>query len=370
MKKLTAMLLALAMVMSLAACGASEPTQETEAPVSEAAETEAPAADATETEAPADNAGEAEAPAVEPVTLNVAYMANWGALWAVATADAKGYFAEEGITLNMTVFEDGPTEIAAMESGSMDVAYIGPGAHKLCSTGNAEVFLLQHLGDGDCIIGLNGIKTLEELAGKKIGYAAGTSSETILLTALDSAGLTMDDVEALSMDATALTTAALSGAVDAVAAWSPYSLTILEEAENATDICSNVDFANLVSPGSWVVNPKWADENADVLVRFIRAMYKGMDYAAAATTDDAVAEEVAGYIAKVIASDAETVIGQRYDGSWKTSAEIVEMLNSGEIIRIYADQQATFIASDTVDGETALSPETFVLTDLMQSAAE
>ena len=353
MKKLIAMLLALVMVLGLAACGTTAP-KETTAPA-----TQAPAAgtEAAETEA-----------AAEPVTLNVAYMANWGALWAVATADAKGYFAEEGITLNLTVFEDGPTEIAAMESGNMDVAYIGPGAHKLCSTGNAEVFLLQHLGDGDCIIGLNGVTKLEDLAGKKIGYAAGTSSESILTTALDSVGLTMDDVQALSMDATALTTAALSGSVDAVAAWSPYSLTILAESDNAVDICSNVDFPSLVSPGSWVVNPAWADENADVLVRFIRAMYKGMDYAAAATTDDAIAEEVAGYVAAVLKSDAETVIGQRYDGTWKTSAEVLEMVKSGEIEQIYADQQATFIANGAVDEATALAPADFVLSDLMLQA--
>lgn len=354
MKKLIAMLLALVMVLGLAACGTTAPKETTAAPA-----TQAPAAgtEAAETEA-----------AAEPVTLNVAYMANWGALWAVATADAKGYFAEEGITLNLTVFEDGPTEIAAMESGNMDVAYIGPGAHKLCSTGNAEVFLLQHLGDGDCIIGLNGVTKLEDLAGKKIGYAAGTSSETILTTALDSVGLTMDDVQALSMDATALTTAALSGSVDAVAAWSPYSLTILAESDNAVDICSNVDFPSLVSPGSWVVNPAWADENADVLVRFIRAMYKGMDYAAAATTDDAIAEEVAGYVAAVLKSDAETVIGQRYDGTWKTSAEVLEMVKSGEIEQIYADQQATFIANGAVDEATALAPADFVLSDLMLQA--
>ena len=350
MKKFIALLLALIMCLSLAACGAKS-----EAP--------APAPSAAPAEAPAE-------PAVEPVTLNVAYMANWGSLWAVATADAKGYFAEEGITLNLTVFENGPTEIAAMESGAMDVAFIGPGAHKLCSTGNAEVFLLQHLGDGDSILGLKGIKTLEELKGKKIGYAAGTSSETILTTALASVGLTMDDVDALSMDATALTTAALSGSVDAVAAWSPYSLTILAEGKDVTDICSNVDFANLVSPGSWVVNPKWADEHEDLLVRFIRAMYKGMDYAAAATSDDAIAEEVAGYIAAVIASDADTVIGQRYDGSWKTSAEVLEMVESGEIVRIYADQQATFIENGAVDASTALAPEDFVLTDLMLAAGK
>ena len=246
MKKITALLLAMVMGLSLVACGSSEPAP----------------------------APETETPTVENVTLNVAYMPNWGSLWAVATADAKGYFAEEGITVKMTAFENGPTEIAAMESGAMDVAFIGPGAHKLCSTGAAEVFLLQHVGDGDCIIGLNGIKTIEELKGKKIGYSAGTSSESILLEALKSAGMTMDDVEALSMDDTALTTAALSGSVDAVAAWSPFSLTILANAKDATDICSNIDFESMASPGSWVVNPKWADEN-DVRVtrigKYLRA---------------------------------------------------------------------------------------------------
>lgn len=333
MKKLIALLLALVMVFALAACGP-------------------------------------KAPETENVTLRIAYMPNWGALWAVSTAQAKGYFEEEGITLELVPFEDGPTEIAAMESGNIDISYIGPGAHKLCSTGNAEVLLLQHLGDGDCIIGLKGIKTLEELKGKTIGYAAGTSSETILLKALESVGLTMDDVNALSMDSTALTTAALSGSVDAVAAWSPFSLTILAEAENATDICSNADFASLVSPGSWVVNPKWADENADLMTRFVRAMYKGMDYAAAATTDDAIAKEVAGYIATVISSDAETVLGQRYDGSWMTSTQVLEMLGSGEVVRIYGDQQATFIANGAVDASTALAPADFVLTGIMEEAGK
>ena len=331
MKKLIALLLTLTMVLALGAMGAS-----------------------------------AETP--EPLTLNIAYMPNWGALWAVATADAKGYFAEEGITVNMVAFENGPTEIAAMEGGSIDTSFIGPGAHKLCSTGNAQVLLLQHLGDGDCIIGLKGIKTLEELKGKKIGYAAGTSSETILTVALASVGLTMEDVDALSMDATALTTAALSGSVDAVAAWSPYSLTILAQASDATDICSNVDFANLVSPGSWVVNPTWAAAHTDEMTRFVRAMYKGMDYAAAATTDDAIAEEVAGYVAKVIASDAETVIGQRYDGSWMTSEQVLEALESGALVQYYADQQATFIANGAVEAEGALAPADFILTDIMAAA--
>lgn len=362
MKKLIAVLMAAAMIACMfAGCGSTQAPTATQAP----AATAAPAPAATEA-APA----APEAPAAEPVTLRIAYMPNWGALWAVSTAQAKGYFAEENITLELVPFEDGPTEIAAMESGNIDISYIGPGAHKLCSTGKAKVLLLQHLGDGDCIIGLKGLNKLEDLKGKKIGYAAGTSSETILVTALESVGLTMDDVDALSMDSTALTTAALSGSVDAVAAWSPFSLTILAQASDATDICSNVDFAKMVSPGSWVVNPAYADANEEILTRFVRAMYKGMDYAAAATTDDAIATEVAGYIANVISSDADTVLGQRYDGSWMTSAQVQTVLGNGELLRYYADQQATFIANGAVDAATALAPADFVLTGIMEAAAK
>ena len=330
MKKLIAMLLALVMVLSLAACG------KTPAPVE---------------------------PETETVTLNVAYMANWGSLWAVATADAKGYFAEEGITIKLTQFEDGPSEIAAMKQGSMDVAFIGPGAHKLCSKGEAQVFLMQHMGDGDCIIGLNGIKTLEELKGKKVGYAAGTSSESILTTALASVGMTMEDIVAVSMDAPALTTAALSGQVDAIAAWSPMSLTILAQAENATDICSNVDFATMASPGSWVVNPDWAAQHSDVLVRFNRAMFKAMDFASAATTDDAVAQEVAGYVAKITGLDVESTIAQRYDGSWLNSAQVLEMIESGKLVEYYNNQQVNF-----GDAAGPLKADEFVLVDLMVNA--
>ena len=126
MKKLFALLLAAAMVLSMAACGGK-----TDAPATTAAPetTAAPAA----TEAPA----ETEAP-VETVKLNVAYMPNYASLWSVLTAMDKGYFAEEGIEVTLWEFADGPSEIAAMEGGSIDLAYIGHGAHKLCINGQAR----------------------------------------------------------------------------------------------------------------------------------------------------------------------------------------------------------------------------------------
>ena len=93
-------------------------------------------------------------------TLNVAYMPNYGSLWSVETAINKGYFEEEGLTLNLVEFADGPTIIAAMESGSIDVGYIGQGAHKLCINGRASIFALSHISNGDALIGGKGIATM------------------------------------------------------------------------------------------------------------------------------------------------------------------------------------------------------------------
>ncbi len=329
MKKLMAVLLVLVMLLGMVACGDNNDAD------------------------------------TDVITLNVAYMPNWGALWAVAAADELGYFAEEGIEINLVQFEDGPTEIAAMESGEIDISYIGAGAHRLCSTGNAKIITLQHLDNADAVIGLNGITSLDQLAGKTIGYAAGTSSETILLEALASVGLTMDDVNALSMDATALTTAAMAGSVDAVAAWSPYTLTIMEEmGDNAVKLCQNIDFEGLVSPASWVVNPKWADENEETIVKFLRAILKGMDYG----SDSANFEQIAEWQAAIISSTAEVLLEQQYDGDWLDSERIAGYLESGEMLDFYQAQQNTFVANGVFEADGLLTPEEFVLTDLLEQA--
>ena len=329
MKKIIALIMAVAMILSLAACG-SKPVEQ---------------------------------PEDETIKLNIGYMPNYGSLWSVTTAIEKGYFKDAGIEVTLWEFADGPTIINAMESGTIDMGYIGHGAHKLCIQGKAKIFALSHISNGDAVIGGPNVKTLADLKGKTVGYTGGTSSEDILKNALAKAGLTMADITAMEMGAENLTTAALSGQVDAVAAWSPMSLTILDKGTDVTDICSNVDFATMASPGSWVVNPDWAAENADVIVRFNRAMFKAMDFASAATTDDAVAEEVAGYVAAITGLDVESTIAQRYDGSWLNSTQVLDMIASGKLLEYYDAQQTNF-----GDAAGPMKAAEFVLVDLMTSA--
>ena len=345
-KKFLAMLLTVAMLGgALAACGggetASTPSGNTGTP-----------------------AGNSETPTVETVNINVGYMPNYGGLWSLMTAKEKGFFEEEGLNVTMTQFEDGPTIIAAMENGSVNFGYIGQGAHKLCVQGNATIIALSHISNGDALIGGPGISTVEDLKGKVVAYSSGTSSEDILRNALAAHNMTMDDIQAMDMDAPSIVTAMMSGGVDACATWSPNSLTILEGMEGTTKLADNMTFSDTtVSLASWIATPKYLEENRDVTVRFVRALMKAMDYAA-----DGNYEEVAQWCATQAALDYDTMYNQRGDADWLTGKEVVDGVADGTVKGYYELQQKNLLDGGSITEEDVCPVEDYVDFDLMTEA--
>lgn len=362
MRKALSVVLASAMALSLAACSGNKTAETTAAPT-EAAKTEAPADTTAAEKTEETEAAKAES-TEEPITLNIAYMPNYGSLWAVSTAVEKGYFEEANIEVKLTEFQDGPTIIAAMESGSIDIGYIGQGAHKLCINGQAKIIALSHISNGDALIGGPNVKTLEDLKGKQVAYSSGTSSEDILVNSLTKAGMTMADITPVDMDAPSIVTAMLSGGVDACATWSPNSLKIMEEVDGATKITDNMTFKDTtVSLASWIVTPKYAEEHKDEILRFTKVLYKAMDYAAEENY-----EEVAGYVANQTKTDQESVYEQRGDADWLTGKEVAAGAADGTVEGYYKIQQQNLIASGAVAGEVPISD--YVMLDNMVEAGK
>ena len=109
-KRIMAVVVTAAMVMgALAGCGSSS-AKETQAPASTEVASETAAASETTGETEASDAASGDL-----THVNVAYMANYASLWQVATAINKGYFKDEGLDVQLYMFQDGPTEIASME---------------------------------------------------------------------------------------------------------------------------------------------------------------------------------------------------------------------------------------------------------------
>lgn len=308
----------------------------------------------------------AEEAAEEPekIELNVAYMPNYASLWSVLTGIDKGYFEEEGIEIKLWEFADGPSEIAAMEGGSIDLAYIGHGAHKLCIKGQAEIFAPSSVHSTDRVIVLPSSEVtstddLANLKGKKVAYTAGSSSETAMNGALAVAGLTLDDIEAYEMDAPNMVAAMASGSVDACFSWNPYSSQILENSEDAKELEFATDSVNL---SSWICLPGYAEENQDVLLKFSRALYKAMEF----SSQPENWEYAIGLYAKQCAKDPDACMVETNDATWFSADDIRTGLEDGTISDYYQRQQQMFIDSGDVEGEVPL--ENYIMFDLMKEA--
>ena len=232
--------------------------------------------------------------------------------------------------------------------------------------GNATIIGLSHISNGDAVIGGPNVTTLEDLAGKTVAYSSGTSSEVILTNALNSVGLTMDDITAMDMDASAVVTAMLSGGVDACAIWSPQSLTILDQMPDATKLAENIDFSDIsISLASWITMPSYLEENHDVAVRFMRALFKAMDYAAL----EEHYEEVAQWVADELKLNVEDVVPQaRGDADWLTGQEVVSGVADGTVEGYYALQQEIMLSSGAIAEDEACPVSDYVDLDLMTEA--
>ena len=352
MKKLTALLLALVMLMALVACG-GKPTEESKAPD--------PTKEVTQ---PTEESKEPEPAKPDPITLNIAYMPNYASLWGVLSAKEQGFFEEEGITVNLVEFPDGPSEVAAMESGEIDLAYIGKGAHRLCILGNATIFAPSSVHTVDKVVCMpdSGIKSVEDLKGKTIAFNSGSSSETTFDNALKVGGLTREDVDPYDMSIDNMVPAAVSGSIDAAVCWNPYSGQILQQVEGSYEI----EFADgSTNISSWICLPKYASENHDVLVRFSRALYKGMDWG----SKEENYETVAQYCADQTKTSLDANLLQVGDAHWFNIADLTSGLKDNTVKGYYEGMQNDMVQGGNIEeGQAKEDVGDFVLFDVMQEA--
>ena len=360
-KVLSLLMVAAMAVGMLAGCGSK-----TDATADNTIKEETPATEAAAEPATELATEEASGPEIptELEHIKVAYMPNYASLATIVAAEGTGAFEKYGFDVELVEFADGPTIISAMESGSIDYAYIGTGAHKLCIQGRADVICFAQLSNADAVIGNTdkGVNTVEDLKGKKVAYSSGTSSEEILKATLGKANLTLDDIEAVEMDASAITTAMVSGKVDACATWSPNTLTIYNElGDKAVELGANKDFTDTnVSVSSFIAMPDKVENNRDQVIRFVEAMYAGSDFR---NTDF---DQNCQYAADLTGLSIDSMTGSKLDADWVDAATIHELANNGEMLKYYEIQQKNFLESGAVEEEVPV--ENYVHFDIMNEA--
>jgi sulfonate transport system substrate-binding protein len=214
--------------------------------------------------------GASTTPALAPVTIKVGYQPDLHGAGVLDIGLADHAWQRFGINLDMVQFSSGPTEMQAMAGGDIQFGYLGPGAIWLPATGHGTIITVDSLETGDWVIGQPSITSLADLKGKRVGYAPGTSGEMILRLALQRAGLTMQDVDAVSLDADSVVPAFLSHHLDAVATWVPLTAAISQTEPQAHFLVSDADFTGQYEfPDVWVASRSEVASHPDVVTRFL-----------------------------------------------------------------------------------------------------
>ncbi|MFI3168101.1 MAG: ABC transporter substrate-binding protein [Bacillota bacterium] len=297
-------------------------------------------------------------------TIRIGYHTNYGGSGAVLIAVENGYFEEQGLNVELVAFASGPPEIAALNNGTIDFAYIGQGSHSLAINGMAEIICIQNISDAEAIIvnKTSGISTLEDLKGKTVAALFGTSSEDMLIVALASVGLSTGDVNMKNYDMAGAITALENGDVDAICVWEEYRFEAVSKlGDNALVLATTGDFSDVYAPlSSWVTTQEMIDEDSETTQKFVTAIMKAQNYWAYNT------EETCELISdKLDISLVNLLLGKDMTDLF-TIKEISDYLESDYIMDLYRMQQEYLIME--YEGISPRAVDEYVWLEFMENA--
>ncbi|MBW7881779.1 MAG: aliphatic sulfonate ABC transporter substrate-binding protein [Caldilineaceae bacterium] len=173
--------------------------------------------------APAAPAGQAPAePAAVTVRIGTQPWIGYGPWW---IAQEQGLFDKHGIQAELIDFVTDTEVNAAFASGNMDVANVASHtAIKLYANGvDLRVVLLEDASyEADAILAPAAITSFADLAGKRVAYEEGSTSDLLLNFGLAENGLSIQDIEPAPMPAADAGAALIAGQVDASVTYEPY----------------------------------------------------------------------------------------------------------------------------------------------------
>jgi NitT/TauT family transport system substrate-binding protein len=267
-----------AVALVLAACGGDDDgADDAPEPAAEEPATEEP----TTTEPEADEG---------PTTVRFLKSNSWdaGTGGAFFSAVEEGFFEEEGIVAEPVISIGAATGIAALVSGSAEMAQSTPDAMMNGIAQGADLVAvwgwLETGVFGTLVNTSAGINSLADLEGKTIGII-NRQSTTLFSTQLELAqeGLTEEDVEIVALSCCAAQfTEMVNGNVDAIGTWDGQYLTLQQTAEaegetewfDQTEIYWNEDYLGDII----VTTRSFLEENEDVVVGFLRGLWKGQQF--------------------------------------------------------------------------------------------
>ncbi|MBR4745732.1 MAG: ABC transporter substrate-binding protein [Clostridia bacterium] len=243
----------------------------------------------------------------------------------------KGYFKEEGLTIELTNGGGSDKSMTALVSGAADVILAGPETSVyVAAQGKKDqpmIFGQLTRCDGSFIIGRENIEnfTLNDLSGKEIiGGRPGGMPAMTLEHVVRQAGV-QNVTFNTTIDFNNTTAAFLGGTADFVTAFEPLASDIVAQGKGYI-LASVGEIAGSVPYTAFMTTSSYLSKNSDKLESFLRAIQKAYDFMTSSTTtvDDVVEALYPSFNTSSKASIKAAVISYTRINAWNQTPVMTE----------------------------------------------
>lgn len=239
----------------------------------------------------------------------------------IFVAKDLGYYAEEGLDVDLQPFPGGSDPVVLTASGQLDAAFVGVGPAfwngaaqglpiKIIAPGHAEgnpvatplMISRQACEDGT-------ITSVADLKGKKVSVNARGATEYWLATALATGGLTLDDIQLEVLPFPDAVAGLQSGAVDAAMVGEPLA-TRAEQDGIAIRLAPTFPVQD-IQPTAIIGNEQWMTDHPEQAEAFVTGYMRASKLLADGGLDDpavqAIIEKYTGVPAALVAESVHPV---------------------------------------------------------------
>ncbi len=171
---------------------------------------------------------------------------------------------------------------------------------------------------GDVIIAKRGINSINDLKGKRVAVAEPSPSQTLLITALEAAGLSYNDVTIVaSPDPVVAATTFKGPDVDAAVVWSPFHLEALREIAGSKELVSTREQSHIIADIMFA-KEDYIQSNRDKIHAFYEGWMKGVAELNSSPSNREKAAKILGEFLGIPKEDAD---GAMSDVRWATHGD-------------------------------------------------
>lgn len=226
-----------------------------------------------------------------PKSLRIGFQKGGVLALAKANGAIETALKDRGIAVEWNEFTSGPPLLEALGAGAIDFGSTGDIPPLFAQAAGGDLLYLaatKGAVDGSAILvkADSPIKTLADLKGKNVAFKRGSSAHNFILKALQSVGLSLDDIASFDLGPPDAAAAFAGGQIDAWAIWDPYYAV---QAQNAdTRVLATTEGIS-VSFGYYLGNGAFTRANPKVIADALTALKKTGDDAQAHLDDTAKA---------------------------------------------------------------------------------